>query len=136
MAQRKLELQLRMNEARKLNNRAVVEEQERLTEGVAYEKKRAKDELWGEKRAVQASLEAQGLCKEKAKYVFESATGGAIDTSERFPPRSEKVSCHAAAPTSCPSSAPPWRGGAGRRRPSSLRPTAGVSTTLIREWSA
>ena len=65
-----------MNEARKLNNRAVVEEQERLTEGVAYEKKRAKDELWGEKRALQASLEAQGLCKDKAKYVFESAGVG------------------------------------------------------------
>ena len=47
-----------MNEARKLNNRAVVEEQERLTEGVAYEKKKVKDELWKEKRAVQASLES------------------------------------------------------------------------------
>ena len=67
-----------MNEARKLNNRAVVEEQERLTEGVAYEKKRAKDELWGEKRAVQASLEAQGMSKDKAKYVFESATSAGV----------------------------------------------------------
>jgi hypothetical protein len=78
LAQRKLELQLKMNETRKLNNRAVVEEQERLTEGVAYEKKLAKDELCGKKRAVQASLEAQGMSKEKAKYVFESATSAGV----------------------------------------------------------
>ncbi len=42
---------MQMNEARKLNNRAVVEEQERLTEGIAFEKRKTKDELWKEKRA-------------------------------------------------------------------------------------
>jgi hypothetical protein len=43
---------MKMNEARKLNNRAVVEEQERMAEGVAYEKRKAKDEMWKEKRSV------------------------------------------------------------------------------------
>lgn len=52
IAQKKLELQLKMNQARKLNNRAVVEEQERLTEGVAFERKKLKDEMWKEKRSV------------------------------------------------------------------------------------
>jgi hypothetical protein len=67
-----------MNEARKLNNRAVVEEQERLTEGVAYEKRKLKDELWKDKRAVQDSLESQGLSKDKAKYAFESAASAGV----------------------------------------------------------
>ena len=73
-----MELQLRMNEARKLNTRAVVEEQERLTEGLAYEKKTLKDELWKEKRAVQDSLERQGLSKDKARYLLESAASAGL----------------------------------------------------------
>lgn len=40
---------MKMNEARKLNNKAVVEEQERLTDPT-YEKRKTKDELWREKR--------------------------------------------------------------------------------------
>ena len=49
-AQRLLELRLKMNEARKLNNKAVVEEQERVEEGPLYEKRRNKDEFVRDKR--------------------------------------------------------------------------------------
>jgi len=42
---------MKMNEARKLNNRAVVEEQERLLDPT-YEKRKNKDELYKEKRTV------------------------------------------------------------------------------------
>lgn len=51
VSQKKLELQMKMNEARKSNNRAVVEEKERFTDPT-YEKRRNKDELWKEKRSV------------------------------------------------------------------------------------
>jgi phage protein D len=49
IALKRLELQMKMNEARKLNNRAVLEEQERLND-TGYEKRKAKEELWKEKR--------------------------------------------------------------------------------------
>ena len=42
---------MKMNEARKLNNRAVVDEQERLTDPT-FEKRRNKEELYREKRSV------------------------------------------------------------------------------------
>ena len=63
---------MKMNEARKLNNRAVVDEQERLTDPT-FEKRRNKEELYREKRSVQDALTAQGLSKEKASYAFDQA---------------------------------------------------------------
>jgi hypothetical protein len=59
-----------MNAARRSNNKAVVEEQERLTD-VHYEKRRNQDELYSEKRAAQ---ESHTLAKDKAKYAFEQAS--------------------------------------------------------------
>ena len=44
-----------MNEARKLNNRAVVDEQERLNDPT-FEKRKNKEEMWREKKATQESL--------------------------------------------------------------------------------
>lgn len=43
---------MKMNEARKLNNKAVVEEQERLQEGYLYEKRRNKEEFYKDKKQV------------------------------------------------------------------------------------
>lgn len=40
---------MKMNEARKLNNKAVVEEQFRLNDPT-YERRKEKEELWKEKR--------------------------------------------------------------------------------------
>ena len=64
---------MKMNEARKLNSKAVVEEQERLTDPT-YEKRRNKEELWREKRGAQEELASQGLTKEKASYAFDPAS--------------------------------------------------------------
>ena len=41
---------MRMNEARRANNKAVVEEQERLTDA-QYERRRNQEEMYTEKRA-------------------------------------------------------------------------------------
>lgn len=70
-AQKKLDLMLKMNEARKLNNKAVMEETERTTDPL-YEKRRNREEVQNEKRKMQKTLEDNGLSKDKA-YVFESA---------------------------------------------------------------
>ena len=61
---------MKMNEARKLNNKAVVEEQERLTDPT-FEKRKNKEELFREKKSAQDALTKQGLTKEKAAYAFE-----------------------------------------------------------------
>ena len=54
-AQRKLELMMKMNEARKLNNKAVVEETERMTDPL-YEKRRNKEEYQNDKKHLQKEL--------------------------------------------------------------------------------
>ena len=59
-----------MNAARRANNKAVVEEQERFTDP-NYEKRRNQDELYSEKRQAQDS---NSLSKDKAKYAFEQAS--------------------------------------------------------------
>ncbi len=59
---------MKMNEARKLNTRAVLDEQERQTDPF-FEKKKAKEELYSEKK----QLNTGGLSKEKSKYAFEQA---------------------------------------------------------------
>jgi hypothetical protein len=43
---------MRMNEARKLNSKAVLEEKERLTDKT-YEKRKNKEELWKDKKGIQ-----------------------------------------------------------------------------------
>ena len=62
-----------MNEARKLNSRAVIDEKERLTDPT-YERRRNKDELWQDKRSKQEQLTSEGLTKDKASYAFEPAS--------------------------------------------------------------
>ncbi|CDW74497.1 peptidyl-prolyl cis-trans cyclophilin-type family protein [Stylonychia lemnae] len=71
-AHKKMELMMKMNEARKLNNKAVVEEQERLQEGYLYEKRRNKEEFFKDKRQLQQELDNQGLAKDK-QYAFDTA---------------------------------------------------------------
>lgn len=71
VAQRKLDLLMKMNEARKLNNKAVVEEQERTEEGYLYEKRRNKEEYVRDKRKQQRELDSEGLSKDK-NYVFDT----------------------------------------------------------------
>ena len=61
---------MRMNEARRANNKAVVEEQERFTDP-QYEKRRNQEELYTEKKAAKEVL--AGVGKDKAKYAFEQA---------------------------------------------------------------
>ena len=48
---------MKMNEARKLNNKAVVEEQERLTDPT-FEKRKNKEELFREKECTRCTYEA------------------------------------------------------------------------------
>jgi hypothetical protein len=59
-----------MNEARRMNNKAVVEEQERFTDP-QYERRKNQEELYMDKKATH---ETGGLSKEKAKYAFEQAS--------------------------------------------------------------
>lgn len=70
-AQKKLELMMKMNEARKLNNKAVVEETERMTDPL-YEKRRNKEEYQNDKRSLQAQLQEKGLAKDKT-YIYDTA---------------------------------------------------------------
>ncbi len=49
MAQKKLDLMMKMNEARKLNNKAVVEENERLTDPL-YEKRKNRQQYQKDKK--------------------------------------------------------------------------------------
>jgi hypothetical protein len=49
MAQKKLDLMMKMNEARKLNNKAVVEENERLTDP-QYEKRKNRQQYQKDKK--------------------------------------------------------------------------------------
>ena len=80
IAMRKLELHMRMNEARRANNKAVVEEQERFTDP-QYEKRRNQEELYTEKKAAK---EVNGLGKDKAKYAFEqSGTAEKVSLKKR-----------------------------------------------------
>eukprot|EP00347_Sterkiella_histriomuscorum_P019744 403340455 len=73
IAQKKLDLLMKMNEARKLNNKAVVDEQERMQEGgYLYEKRRNKEEFWKDKKQLQSELDKQGFSKDKA-YAFDTA---------------------------------------------------------------
>ena len=58
-----------MNEARRANNKAVIEEQERLTDP-QYERKRNQEELYTDKKECTA---AATLAKDKARYAFEQA---------------------------------------------------------------
>ena len=62
--QKRLELMMKMNEARKMNCKAVIEEQERLTDPM-YEKRKNKDELFKDKKQQNA------LGKDKA-YLLDS----------------------------------------------------------------
>ena len=55
----------------KLNNKAVLEEQERLNDPL-YEKKKAKEEYFKDVRMTERALENKGIDKEK-KYLYESA---------------------------------------------------------------
>ena len=62
---------MKMNEARKLNNKAVIEENERVNDP-QYEKRKQKEEFSRGKKDLTQMLEAKGLTKDKA-YVLESA---------------------------------------------------------------
>ena len=68
---RKAELQLRINSAVKMNNKAVLEEQQRLTDPL-YERKKAKEEFFKDQRLTERDLESKGIDKDK-KYLFETA---------------------------------------------------------------
>lgn len=56
VAQRRAELQLKMNQAMKLNNKAVIEEQERLNDPM-YEKRKTKEEFFKDQRLSERDLE-------------------------------------------------------------------------------
>lgn len=64
---------MKMNEARKLNNKAVIEEQERLQEGYLYERRKNKEEFIKDKKKMQKELNEVGLPKDKA-YIYDTAT--------------------------------------------------------------
>lgn len=66
--QRKAELMLKMNAALRENNKAVIEEQERLKDP-NYERKRNKDEYFRKQQRIEQELESRGLDKSK-KYLF------------------------------------------------------------------
>ena len=68
---RKAELQLKINQSIKMNNTAVLDEQQRLTDPL-YERKKAKEEYFKEQRLTERDLENKGIDKEK-KYLFETA---------------------------------------------------------------
>ena len=68
---RKAELQLKINQAMKLNNKAVLEEQQRMTDP-HYERKKAKEEFFVEQRMTERDLETKGIDKSKS-YLFEPA---------------------------------------------------------------
>ena len=68
---RKAELQLKINESIKLNNKAVLEEQQRMNDPL-YERKKAKEEYFKEQRLTERDLESKGIDKGK-KYLFETA---------------------------------------------------------------
>ena len=68
---RKAELQLKINQAVKLNNKAVLEEQQRLTDP-QYERKKAKEEYFVDEKRAERSLQQKGIDKDK-KYLFETA---------------------------------------------------------------
>lgn len=67
-----MDLLLKMNQARKQNNRAVIEEQERLQEGYLYEKRRNKEEFIMDKKRLQKELNEGGLNKDK-QYIYDTA---------------------------------------------------------------
>lgn len=69
--QRRLDLLMKIYEARKLNNKAVVEEQERTKEGFLYQQRRNKEEYVQDKRKQQLELDSEGLPKDK-DYVFDT----------------------------------------------------------------
>ena len=56
VAQRRAELQLKMNEAMKQNNKAVLEEQERLNDPM-YERRKTKEEYFKDQRLSERDLE-------------------------------------------------------------------------------
>ena len=60
-----------MNQALRENNKAVIEEQERLNDP-NYERKRNKDEYFKKQLKIESELEALGFDKSK-KYLFETA---------------------------------------------------------------
>lgn len=71
---------MKMNEARKMNNKAVVEETERMTDPL-YEKRRNKEEYQNDKKQIQNLLQEKGLSKDKT-YVYDTA-GQADKTSKK-----------------------------------------------------
>ncbi len=60
-----------MNEARKHNNKAVVEEQERLTDP-NYEKRRTKQEFYTDSKAKEEVLKNGQISKDKS-YIYDDA---------------------------------------------------------------
>ena len=60
-----------MNEAMKQNNKAVLEEQERLNDPM-YERRKTKEEYFKDQRLSERDLEQKGIEKSK-KYLFETA---------------------------------------------------------------
>ena len=70
-AKRKADLLLKMNQALRENNKAVIEEQERLNDP-NYERKRNKDEYFKKQQKIEEELTSIGLDKSK-KYLFETA---------------------------------------------------------------
>ena len=60
-----------MNQAMKLNNEAVIEEQERLNDPM-YERRKTKEEYFKDQRLSEKNLEQKGVDKSK-KYLFETA---------------------------------------------------------------
>ena len=68
---RKAELLLKVNQAVKLNNKAVLEEQNRLSDP-NYDRKKAKEEFFLEQRLADRKLATKGIDTDK-KYLFETA---------------------------------------------------------------
>lgn len=70
-AKRKADLLLKLNQALRENNKAVIEEQERLNDP-NYERKKNKEEYFKKQQKLESELESIGLDKSK-KYLFETA---------------------------------------------------------------
>ena len=68
---RKAELQLKINQAVKPNNKAVLEEQQRMSDPL-YDRKKIKEEYFKEQKLTERDLENKGISKDK-KYLFETA---------------------------------------------------------------
>lgn len=84
-AKKKADLLLQMNQSLRENNKAVIEEQERLNDP-KYERRRTKDEYFKKQKKIEDGLEERGLNRDK-KYLFETA----LAASKQDKKRNQKV---------------------------------------------